>query len=168
MLIYETSSIRTTGIAMTKRTSQSASKAVAGAPRNFSAGIVPIFQTTDGVKLFLLLRCYNYWDFPKGGVHSQEPPLTAALRELKEETTLEEVDFSWGESFMETPVYAHNKVARYYVGKVKQLEVSLPVNPALGRPEHHEFRWLRYEDARPLLGDRVKSILDWAKDFTDR
>jgi 8-oxo-dGTP pyrophosphatase MutT (NUDIX family) len=144
------------------------SKATATAPRSFSAGIVPIYRTSEGINLFLLLRCYTYWDFPKGGVNREEAPLAAALRELKEETTLEEVDFFWGENFKETPVYAHNKVARYYLGRVKNLEVSLPVNPLLGRPEHHEFRWLTYEDARPLLGDRVKSILDWASDFIGR
>ncbi len=32
---------------------------------------------------FLLLRCYKYWDFPKGEVEDGEANLVAALRELK-------------------------------------------------------------------------------------
>ena len=40
--------------------------------------------------------------------------------------------------------------------------VSLPVNVTLGRPEHHEFRWLRYPEARKLLPERLLPVLDWA------
>lgn len=145
---------------MTKRAS--ADRITSASPRSFSAGIVPVYRTKEGVVLFLLLRCYNYWDFPKGGVLPNEEPLAAALRELKEETTLERVDFKWGHEFQETPVYAKNKIARYYLGEADRLEVGLPINPLLGRPEHHEFRWLTYDDARPLLGERVQAILDWA------
>ncbi len=132
----------------------------------FSAGIVPIYRSPGAPDLFLILRCYNYWDFPKGGVLEDESQLNAALRELKEETTLENVDFAWGEIFTETPVYARNKVARYYLAKAMKLEVALPINPLLGRAEHHEFRWLTYEDARQLLNPRIQTILDWARQKT--
>ena len=40
--------------------------------------------------------------------------------------------------------------------------VQLGVNPELGRPEHHEFRWLRHAEARTLLVDRLRAVLDWA------
>jgi bis(5'-nucleosidyl)-tetraphosphatase len=40
--------------------------------------------------------------------------------------------------------------------------VVLPVSPELGRPEHHEFRWVSYEEAHRLLSPRVDPILDWA------
>lgn len=131
--------------------------------RSLSAGIVPVYRSQGESDLYLLLRCYNYWDFPKGGLNPSETPLVAALRELKEETTLEGVEFKWGEVFRETPVYARGKVARYYVGLAGRLDVSLPVNPLLGRPEHHEFRWLTFEHARPLLNGRVQTILGWAR-----
>jgi bis(5'-nucleosidyl)-tetraphosphatase len=39
----------------------------------------------------------------------------------------------------------------------------LPVNPELGRPEHHEGRWLELSAARPLLVPRLQTILDWAR-----
>ena len=134
-----------------------------------SAGIIPVYRPAGpqpGPDLYLLLRCYNYWDFPKGGVQTGETPIEAALRELQEETTLEKAEFAWGEDFRETPVYAQGKVARFYVARVDRLEVSLPVNPFLGRPEHHEFRWVDYETARSLLHPRVKPILDWARELS--
>jgi bis(5'-nucleosidyl)-tetraphosphatase len=39
----------------------------------------------------------------------------------------------------------------------------LPVNPELGAPEHHEFRWTSYEEAQALVNDRVGAVLDWAR-----
>jgi bis(5'-nucleosidyl)-tetraphosphatase len=41
--------------------------------------------------------------------------------------------------------------------------VTLGVNPALGRPEHHEARWLTFDEARPLLVPRLQRVLEWAK-----
>ncbi len=37
--------------------------------------------------------------------------------------------------------------------------VSLPINPELGRPEHHEFRWVAYAEAQRLLPERLQPVL---------
>ncbi|NOY45864.1 MAG: NUDIX domain-containing protein [Deltaproteobacteria bacterium] len=129
--------------------------------RVLSAGIVPVRLTPEGPR-FLVLRAYRYWDFPKGEVEPGEEPLEAALREAREETGLQEFRFRWGTGWRETPPYGRGKVARYYVAEAGAGEVRLGVNPDLGRPEHHEYRWLGYEDARRLLADRVRPVLDWA------
>jgi len=42
--------------------------------------------------------------------------------------------------------------------------VTLPVSPELGRPEHHEFRWTGWDEARALLPARLLPILDWARE----
>jgi bis(5'-nucleosidyl)-tetraphosphatase len=113
---------------------------------------------------YLLLRAYRHWDFPKGGVDPGETPLVAALREVAEETTLAGLRFPWGELYRETAPYGANKVARYYLAEAPpEPRVSLPVSPELGRPEHHEFRWVTYSDARALVRDRVRDVLDWAQ-----
>lgn len=125
-----------------------------------SAGIVPVWMQEK--PLYLVLRAYNCWDFPKGIVEKDEMPLVAAIRELREETSLERVEFPWGEEFIETEPYNH-KIARYYLGKVFSRKVFLPVNPVLGRPEHHEFRWRTYDEARTLLVPRLQRVLDWAQ-----
>lgn len=111
---------------------------------------------------WLLLRAYRNWDFPKGLVEPGETPLAAALREVREETSLDDLVLRWGEEFRETPPYAGGKVARYYVAESPGASVSLPVSPALGRPEHHEFRWVDAATARRLLGPRLRPIFDWA------
>lgn len=128
-----------------------------------SAGVI-IVRYCDAGWRYLLLRVYNYWDFPKGEVECGEDPLDAALREVREETTLEDLIFTWGREFRETPPYRAGKVARYYLAESRRGTVCLPISEGLGRPEHHAFRWLHYADARELLAERVKPILDWAND----
>lgn len=129
-------------------------------PRILSAGVVVVRYFDDKPK-FLLLRAFNYWDFPKGLLDPGEEPLAAAIREVEEETGLTGLDFHWGDVFKETEPYGHNKVARYYIAESKEGEAHLPVSPELGRPEHDEFRWMSYDEAKELLVPRVRVILDW-------
>jgi bis(5'-nucleosidyl)-tetraphosphatase len=126
-----------------------------------SAGVIVVRREVDSWR-YLLLRLYTYWDFPKGIVEAGEDPLQSARREVEEETGLEELMFSWGYDYRETPPYGPGKVARYYVALTRQVKVVLPVSPELGRPEHREFRWVSYEEAQRLLSPRVGPILDWA------
>ncbi|HYA37071.1 MAG TPA: NUDIX domain-containing protein [Candidatus Methylomirabilis sp.] len=132
-----------------------------------SAGVVVVRQTQD-MWMYLLLRAYEYWDFPKGIVEHGEDPLAAAIRETEEETTLIRLDFRWGHGFIETEPYGKNKIARYYVAESKEGEVNLPVSAELGHPEHDEYRWLEYKSARPLLVPRVQTVLDWAASVVTR
>ena len=126
-----------------------------------SAGIVPV-RHFGRERRYLLLRAYNYWDFPKGLVEKDEQPLHAALRELGEETGLRDAELRWGGQYRETEVYGRGKVARYYVAACERGEVFLPVNAALGRAEHHEFRWLSCAAAAALLVARLQAVLAWA------
>jgi len=125
-----------------------------------SAGIIPV-RFIHRKPIFLLLRVFHYWDFPKGGIISKETDIQAAVRELKEETAIKQISFPWGTKFYETPPYAKGKIARYFLGKTEQTQVSLLVNPIIGIPEHHEFRWVYYEAAHALLSERVQKVLNW-------
>jgi bis(5'-nucleosidyl)-tetraphosphatase len=126
-----------------------------------SAGIVVVRLDDTGPRL-LLLRCYRYWDFPKGEIEAGEDPLDAARREVREETGITDLDFPWGEDFTETPPYAGGKVARYYLGESASGPVSLSIHPELGRPEHHEYRWVRPTEAASLVNDRLRAVIAWA------
>lgn len=135
-------------------------RAITGMTR--SAGAVVFHREGEGHS-FLLLRAYRNWDFPKGQIDEGEDPLAAARREVGEETGIVELTFPLGAVFYETPIYARSKIAIYYLAETGTRAVRLGVSPELGRPEHHEFRWLRHAGARPLLVARLQGVLDWAE-----
>ena len=114
--------------------------------------------------MFLMLRAYRNWDFPKGVVEPGEDPMTAARREVREETLIEDLEFTWGEVYRETGAYANRKIARYYLAATRTEKVSLPVNPELGRPEHSEWRWVGRDTALSLASPRLQPIVRWAID----
>ena len=126
-----------------------------------SAGVVVVRQTAEGWR-FLLLRAFNHWDFPKGMVESGEEPLDAAKREVREESLIDDLEFCWGEPSTRTGPYSRGKVACYYIAMTRTSEITLPVNPELGRPEHSEFRWVDYDEAVQLVSPRVRPVLRWA------
>lgn len=126
-----------------------------------SAGVV-VVRAADRQWLFLLLRAYNHWDFPKGMVEAGEEPLAAAIREVKEETLIDDLEFAWGEQYTQTGPYSRGKVARYYLASTCTEAVSLPVIAELGRAEHNEYRWVDYLGAMRLVSPRVQPVLQWA------
>lgn len=127
-----------------------------------SAGVVVVSRVNDQWQ-YLLLRAYNYWDFPKGKVEADESPLQGAVREVQEESGISDLEFSWGEKYTETPPYGHpRKIARYYLAQTRTRTITLGENPELGRPEHHEYRWVGIDQARKLTSPRVRRVLNWA------
>ncbi|WP_455286547.1 NUDIX domain-containing protein [Cupriavidus necator] len=131
-------------------------------PHKRSAGLVVVRRVANEWHC-LVLRAYRNWDLPKGLPEPEEGPLQAALREAREETGLSGLDLHWGEDYRETERYGRGKIARFYLALSPSGEVSLPISAELGRPEHHEFRWVTFAEARKLLPTRFESILEWAE-----
>lgn len=125
-----------------------------------SAGVAVLRETPEG-PLFLLLRAWRYWDFPKGALESGETALQAAIREVKEETGIDDLEFAWGEGYYETPPYNRGKVARYYLARTRQQTIVLAANPVTGIREHMEYRWLSPAATLPLLSPRLLQVMEW-------
>jgi 8-oxo-dGTP pyrophosphatase MutT (NUDIX family) len=132
--------------------------------RRFSAGVVVVHVAGEAVQ-YLLLRAYKNWDFPKGLVEPGEQPLDAAMREVKEETTLVNLAFDWGQDYMDTGPYNKGKISRYYLARSNVTQVHLPINPELGFPEHQEARWVGLETALNMVSPRLKPVVHWASDI---
>ena len=126
-----------------------------------SAGVV-VVRSEAGAWRCLMLRAYRDWDFPKGEIACDESPLAAAVREAEEESSLTGLSFDWGEIYCDTTPYSRGKIARYFIAQVADATVKLGINPALGRAEHHEFRWMTVDEARALAATRLRPIIDWA------
>jgi len=134
--------------------------------RILSCGVVPV-RFAWGKWQLLVLRAYKNWDFPKGIVEANEDPLDAARRETAEESGITDLEFVFGEDYKETVPYANNKVARYYVAETRTEDITLPVSEELGRPEHHEWRWVTCDEAEDLLPPRLTHVLEWVRNRID-
>jgi len=132
-----------------------------------AAGAVIFRRTGRGVRL-LVLRAYQNWDFAKGMIEPGESELDAAKREALEETGLADLDFPFGDAHQDTLPYSGGKVARYFLAETGTEEITLPVSPELGHPEHHEWRWVSYDEAEDLLPPRLAVILAWARRQLDQ
>jgi 8-oxo-dGTP pyrophosphatase MutT (NUDIX family) len=127
-----------------------------------SCGIVLARETKSGLET-LLLRAFHHWDFPKGIQEAGEEPIEAAVRELREETSIADTDWQWGERFLETGPYSRGKTARYYLAATDQEEVVMGPSPETGEPEHHEYRWVSFDEAYDLSSPRVREVVVWAR-----
>jgi bis(5'-nucleosidyl)-tetraphosphatase len=126
-----------------------------------AAGVVVVRETGEAPKV-LLLRAYRNWDLPKGRLEEGETPLEGAVREAREETGLADLEFAWGDESIDTEPYAGGKIVRFYLARTPGARVTLPINPELGRAEHHEFRWLTFPGALSLTVPRLQRVLRWA------
>lgn len=129
---------------------------------SLSCGVVLARQTETGW-VTLLLRAYHHWDFPKGLQEEGEEPIAAAVREVREETSIASLEFDWGERFMETGPYSRGKTARYYLASTKQESVVMGPSPETGEPEHHEWRWVDFDEAYDMTSPRVRGVVQWAR-----
>lgn len=127
-----------------------------------SCGSVVVRATESGW-LTLMLRAYHNWDFPKGICEAGESPMDAAIREVGEETGIADIDFAWGDRSIDTGPYNRGKTARYYLARTNQESVEMGIAPELGRPEHHEFRWVNFDEAYDLSAPRVRIVVQWAR-----
>jgi bis(5'-nucleosidyl)-tetraphosphatase len=133
-----------------------------------AAGVVVVHLADLDRPRFLLLRAYRNWDLPKGLVEPGEDPFAAAVREVEEETGIVDLEFAWGCDYIETEPYGGNKIARFYVARTSTERNTLPLNPSLGRPEHHEYRWCDLAAANALVVPRLKRVLAWAAAAMER
>ncbi len=128
-----------------------------------SAGVVVVRKEEETWK-HLFLRAYKNWDFPKGLVEEKEDPFETAKREVREEAGIIDLRFRWGRVFKETAPYysGGKKTARYYLAETSESEVRFSVNPELGRPEHHEYRWASHAEVKRLAAKRLLPVIEWA------
>ena len=127
-----------------------------------SCGVV-IARETDMGWVTLMLRAFHHWDFPKGIRERGEEPMQAAIREVSEETGVTELSFDWGDRYFETGPYSRGKIARYFIATTTQDKVTMGISPETGEPEHHEWRWVSFDEAFDLGAPRVRSIVQWAR-----
>ena len=132
--------------------------------REKSAGAVVFFNGENGPEYLLLLYEAGHWDFPKGGIEEGETELDAAIREVREETGLTNIEIING--FRKEIHYNFRKnknlvkkTVIFYLAKTDTKNVRLSF-------EHKDYIWLPYEAAyNKLTFKTAKETLEMAHKF---
>jgi 8-oxo-dGTP pyrophosphatase MutT (NUDIX family) len=119
------------------------------APHEFSAGFI-LYRNTPGGPRFLVLDYGKHWDYAKGHLEHGETAWQAAVRELREETGIRQVDRVG--RFQRDMHYAFHsskkghvtKTVTYFLGRTRQEAVKLS-------DEHEGSAWMTYEEALQRL-----------------
>ncbi|MEM4348474.1 MAG: bis(5'-nucleosyl)-tetraphosphatase [Candidatus Anstonellaceae archaeon] len=129
-----------------------------------SCGAV-IFREEDGRRFYLLLHYEEgHWDLPKGHMEKEESELETALREIEEETGLDQLQIYDG--FRKTITYYFVRKGErvlkevvFFLAKTQQKEVVLS-------NEHVGFVWLPFKLAlKKLTYDNTRQVLAEAERF---
>ena len=130
-----------------------------------SSGII-LFNEINERKFLLLNYPSKHWDFVKGKMEKGETYHETALRETKEETGINDVEFLDG--FKEEIEYyfraenqdIHKKVI-FFLGKTNTTEIILS-------HEHLDFIWLYFDNAlKKITYKNAKNLLRKSKKFLD-
>jgi len=129
-----------------------------------SCGLVVFTKHKEGNKFLVLHHPEGHWDFSKGNVEKNEKEEQAALRELKEETGIDDVEFIDG--FRETINYYYKhendtifKEVTFFLARSNTEHVKLS-------SEHIGYAWVNYEHGmKKLTFNNSKDILTKAIDF---
>lgn len=139
--------------------------------KEFSYGAI-VFRKESDTLLFLLIYSgrNKIWGFPKGHIEQGEDEKIAALREIKEETNLEDLYFI--EGFREEDVYnaASNRASHkgnliekhsvYFLARTDSKRITID------NDEISDYRWTSLEEAESLLSfDSLRRILRTANNF---
>jgi 8-oxo-dGTP pyrophosphatase MutT (NUDIX family) len=110
-----------------------------------SAGFI-LFRQTPAGPVFLLLDYGKHWDYAKGHLEEGESPWQAAVRELREETGIRQVDritpfqHDMHYNFFSPKKGRIAKTVTYFLGQTRTTQVTLS-------HEHKNHAWLPFEDA---------------------
>jgi 8-oxo-dGTP pyrophosphatase MutT (NUDIX family) len=130
-----------------------------------SAGFVIYRQKRDGRRVYLVLDYGKHWDFPKGHLKRGETDMQAAVRELEEETGLDEPRPVEGFQFRLRYFFRHkkkglvDKTVVFFIARVKTSRIQLS-------DEHVGYKYLSASAAKKRLTyASARHLLDLADEF---
>jgi 8-oxo-dGTP pyrophosphatase MutT (NUDIX family) len=124
---------------------------------DISYGVVPIYKDEKGWQVLLIHQISyqgdlrKFWTIPKGHAEEGETPIEVALRELREETGLQNVTLETKQVFTIEYTFNHedvriNKQVDFYIGYCDNQKTSIT------QPEEvMELRWCSFAEALKLV-----------------
>ena len=136
-------------------------------PREKSCGAVVFIRHKDGIKYLILHYGAGHWDFPKGKQEKNEKEEQTALREIKEETGLEDIELLDG--FREAVKYFYKKEEETVFKEVIFFLAETHTDEITISSEHIGYAWLSYEHAeKKLTFNNAKELLKKANQFLNK
>ena len=111
--------------------------------QEISAGVVLYHRAPD--RQYLLLDYGSHWDYPKGHTKPGESLLATALRELREETGIDNAVLLPG--FETTIEYSYRKTGALVAKRVVFFLGESPGRRVTLSDEHHGYAWLPCAEA---------------------
>lgn len=127
-----------------------------------SVGCVTFYLKEDQRYYLLLRYISNHWGLVKGHIEANETEKQTLIREIHEETKLEEFEIIPNFKESDTYTYSRNKkkcdkLVSYYLVKSKNFNIIIS-------DEHKEYIWLKYEEAiDKITYKNTKAILKKAE-----
>ncbi|MDE1814348.1 MAG: NUDIX domain-containing protein [Thaumarchaeota archaeon] len=114
-----------------------------------SAGAI-IYRQSPGGKLYLLLNYPSgHWDFVKGNIEKGENFKQTVLREIREETGIEDITFVDG--FEDKVEYHYQRDGQVIHKEVVFFVANTKTNKVVLSHEHRDYTWLNFNDALEKL-----------------
>ena len=133
-------------------------------PKEKSCGAIVFKKHKEGIKYLLLHYGAGHWDFPKGKQEKNEKEEQAALREIKEETVIENVELVDG--FREAISYFYRQSQETVFKEVIFFLAQSATDEVKLSSEHIGYAWLGYENAyKKLTFNNAKELLRKANQF---
>jgi len=131
--------------------------------REKSAGFI-VFMNENGEAKYLFLKVGGRLDFPKGNVEEDEDELSAALRELREESGIRKIRVISGFRRVLNYYYKRDdgtlvsKTLVLFLGEALEKDVSISW-------EHEDFEWISLREAITRIKyPRYKEVLKEAEE----
>ena len=127
-----------------------------------SVGCVTFYLKEDQRYYLLLRYISNHWGLVKGHIEANETEKQTLIREIHEETKLEEFEIIPNFKESDTYTYSRNKkkidkLVSYYLVKSNNFNIIIS-------DEHKEYIWLKYEEAiDKITYKNTKAILKKAE-----
>jgi 8-oxo-dGTP pyrophosphatase MutT (NUDIX family) len=130
-----------------------------------SSGAVVFYMEGISEPEYLLLHyTAGHWDFPKGNIEAGENEKQAALREIREETGITDIEFIDG--FRKKIGYRYRHDRRLILKEVVLFLAQAHTRQITLSHEHIGFAWRNYQDAmQQLTYLNAKNLLSSAKNF---
>jgi len=127
-----------------------------------SAGVLLYHVAQDSVRRFLLLDYGSHWDYAKGHVEPGEDDITAARRELQEETGITQAEFVPDFSREITYVFRGRR-GQLIKKTVVFFLAATSITDVILSHEHVGFDWVTPEEAlKRLTYTNARAVLEAA------